>query len=107
MLSEIVAVVRSELVRTRRRGVVLGWLGLTALAAVLINVVMFQVVQSGAVGPAGGPGVNFPTAAQLAAPEGLVAGLGAASSMFGVVTLSFWALLTATDYPLVLDYFIP
>ncbi len=98
MVTDIVNTVRSELVRTRRKGLILGWLGLTVLAAVLINVVMFQVVTTGDAGPAGGPGVTFPTAAALARPDGLVAGLGAAASMFGVVTLSFWALVTATDY---------
>ena len=42
--------------------------------------------------------MRFPDVATLAGPDGLVAGLAAASSMFGVVTLSFWALATATDY---------
>jgi ABC-type transport system involved in multi-copper enzyme maturation permease subunit len=40
----------------------------------------------------------FPDAASLATTHGLVAGLAAASSMFGVVTLSFWAVAVATDY---------
>ncbi|RZU51175.1 hypothetical protein EV385_2976 [Krasilnikovia cinnamomea] len=98
MVTDLVNAVRSELVRTRRKGLILGWLGLTVLAAILINIVMFQVVKSGGAVPANGPGVNFPSAADLARPEGLVAGLGAAASMFGVITLSFWALVTATDY---------
>lgn len=98
MVTDIVNAVRSELVRTRRTGLIVGWPGLTALAAVLINVVMFQVVKTGAAVPAGGPGVSFPTAVELSHSEGLVAGLGAAASMFGVLTLSFWALATATDY---------
>lgn len=98
MLTSIVDAVASELIRTRRKGIVLGWFGLTALAAVLINTVMFQVVQGGTAAPAGGPGVTFPTAAALAQPSGLVAGMSAAASMFGVITLSFWAVVTATDY---------
>jgi ABC-type transport system involved in multi-copper enzyme maturation permease subunit len=99
VLTTIARAARSELVRSRRRGVVLGWFGLTALAAVLINTVMFQIAGDGtAAAPAGGPGVSFPTAAELADPGGLVAGLAAAANMFGVVTLSFWALITATDY---------
>ena len=99
MLTSLVAATRSELVRIRRKGVVLGWFGLTALAAVLINAVMFQVAGGDPAGtPAGGPGVSFPTAADLASSDGLVAGLASAASMFGVVTLSFWALITATDY---------
>jgi hypothetical protein len=99
VLTTIVNATRSELVRIRRKGVILGWLGLTVLAAALINTVMFQVAGTGTgETPAGGPGVSFPTAAELAAPDGLVAGLASAASMFGVITLSFWALVTATDY---------
>jgi ABC-type transport system involved in multi-copper enzyme maturation permease subunit len=91
-------VVASELLRLRRRGVVLGWLGLTAALAVLISVVMFQIVKNGNPPPVNGPGINFPSAATLLSDKGIVAGLSAASSMFGVVTLSFWALATSTDY---------
>lgn len=89
--------VRSELVRLRRPGYLVGWFGLTAVFAALINVVMFQVSSEDA-GPADGPGVSFPSVAELMAADGLVAGLGAASSMFGVVALSFWALAAASDY---------
>lgn len=94
----MLAEVRSELIRTRRRGIALGWIGLTAVLAALINMVMFQVVGDGTAAPADGPGVSFPSAAELAGPGGLVAGLASASSLLGVVTLSFWAILTATDY---------
>lgn len=93
----VTGAVASEGIRLRRRGLLLGWAGLTAVFAVLINFVMFQVSQSDAP-PAGGPGVSFPSTAELLSSDGLVAGLGAASSMFGVVTLSFWALATASDY---------
>ena len=44
------------------------------------------------------PGVAFPTLAELESPSGLMSGLAAASSMFGVVTLSIWAVVTASDY---------
>src|SRR5664279_3484647 len=91
-------VVASELLRLRRSGIALGWLGLTAALAVLINVVMFQIVKNGNPPPLNGPGINFPTAATLLSDKGIVAGLPAASSMFGVVALSFWALATSTDY---------
>jgi ABC-2 type transport system permease protein len=94
MLAEI----RSELVRLRRPRLLAGWFGLMALFAVLINTVMFGTVGNGTGLPPGAPGVAFPTAAELAGPDGLVAGLAAAASMFGVVTLSFWAIATATDY---------
>ncbi|MGB7982414.1 MAG: hypothetical protein WCF36_16665 [Candidatus Nanopelagicales bacterium] len=40
----------------------------------------------------------FPDAAELASPDGLMAGMPAAASMFGIVTLSFWAIAVATDY---------
>jgi ABC-type transport system involved in multi-copper enzyme maturation permease subunit len=94
MLNEL----RSELVRTRRKGLVLGWLGLMALFAVLINSVMFQLGSDATAPPPTGPGVSFPTATQLAGPDGAVAGLASAAGLFGVVTLSFWAIVTATDY---------
>lgn len=89
--------VRSELVRLRRPGYLLGWFGLTAAFAALINIVMFQVSSEGS-GPTTGPGVSFPTVDALLDADGIVAGLGAASSMFGVVTLSFWAIAAAADH---------
>jgi len=64
----------------------------------MINFVMFSTAGKGASLPPGAPGVAFPNAAVLAGPDGLVAGLAAASSMFGVVTLSLWAVAAATDY---------
>jgi ABC-2 type transport system permease protein len=92
------AEVRSELVRLRRPRMMAAWLGLMALFAVMVNTVMFSVVSNGTTLPPGAPGVSFPDAATLEGPDGLVAGLSAAATMFGVVTLSFWATLTATDY---------
>jgi len=94
----MLAATRSELVRLRRPRVLASWFGLTALFAVMINTVMFSTVSSGVALPPGAPGVSFPDAATLAGPDGLVAGLSAASTLFGVITLSFWATLTATDY---------
>ncbi len=94
----MLAVVRSELVRLRRPRLLAAWFGLMAMFAVMINAVMFSVLSSGTTLPPGAPGVSFPDAAALAGPDGVVAGLSAASTLFGVVTLSFWATLTATDY---------
>ncbi len=94
----MLAAFRSELVRLRRPRVLVAWFGLMALFALMVNTVMFGTASSGTALPPGAPGVRFPDAATLAGPDGLVAGLAAASSMFGVVTLSFWALATATDY---------
>lgn len=90
--------VRAELVRLTRPGMLLAWYGLTALFAAMVNTIMFSVAAEGADLPAGAPGVAFPTLTELASPSGLTAGLGAASSMFGVVTLAFWAIAVATDY---------
>lgn len=89
---------RSELLRTRRKGVILGWFGLTALFTIMINMVMAQVVGDTPGPPAAGPGVSFPTLAQWQAADGIAAGLSSAASMYGVVVLSFWAIVTAGDY---------
>ena len=90
------AATRSELVRLARPRMLIGWFGLMAIFAGLINAVMFSMIGGDA--PPAGPGVTFPDAGTLASPDGLVVGLSAAASMFGVVTLSFWAIVTATDY---------
>ena len=94
----MIGVFRSELVRLTRRGVMVGWFGLTAILAVVINVVMFQVVKSSSTPPANGPGVSFPSKTLLLSEHGIVAGLASASSMLGVVALAFWAIATSSDY---------
>lgn len=94
----MINVVRSELVRLRRRGFLFGWFGLTAVMAALVNVVMFQFSKDGATPPSNGPGVAFPTSAQLLSQDGIVAGMAAVSSILGVITLSFWAISAASDY---------
>ena len=91
-------VVRSELIRLQRKGMLLAWLGLTAMFAVLINIVMFEFVAGADGEAADGPGTAFPSLEQLTSAEGLVSGMAAAGSFFGVVTLSFWAIAAATDY---------
>ena len=94
----ILPTLRSELVRLRRRGLLLAWFGLMAGFAVMVNTIMFSTAGDGAALPEGAPRVAFPTAQELATADGLMAGLPSASSMFGVVTLSFWAIAVATDY---------
>ncbi|MFC7843094.1 hypothetical protein ACFY3O_14230 [Streptomyces sp. NPDC001046] len=89
---------RSELLRIRRKGVAFGWFGLTILFTLMINMVMAQVVGASSASPQAGPGVSFPTLAQWQASDGITAGLSSAASMYGVVTLSFWAIATAGDY---------
>ena len=90
-------VVRSELTRLRQRRALLAWFGLMGLFAIMVNTVMGSAVgQLDADLPS--PGVTFPSRAELEAPTGLMAGLSAASNLFGVVTLSLWAYFTAQDY---------
>jgi ABC-type transport system involved in multi-copper enzyme maturation permease subunit len=68
------------------------------LFAAMINTIMVTFVSGGGSMPPGAPGVVFPTLTEMESPSGLMAGLAAASSMFGVVTLSMWAVVTAGDY---------
>jgi len=69
-----------------------------ALFAAMVNTIMVSFVSGGGSLPPGAPGVSFPTLAEMESPSGLMAGLAAASNIFGVVTLSFWAVATASDY---------
>lgn len=92
------AAVQSELTRLRQPRLLVTWFGLMALFAVMINTIMVTFASGGGSLPPGAPGVAFPTLAELESPAGLMAGLAAASNMFGVVTLSFWAVVTAGDY---------
>ena len=92
------AVIWSELTRLRQPRLLLAWFGLMALFALLVNTVMVTFVSGGGSLPPGAPGVAFPTLAKMESPSGLMAGLAAASNMFGIVTLSFWAIVTAGDY---------
>ena len=94
----MIAVVRSELTRLRQPRLLVTWFGLMALFAMMINTIMVTFVTGGASLPPGAPGVAFPTLAEMESPSGVMAGLGAAASMFGVVTLSLWAVATASDY---------
>ena len=92
------AAIWSELTRLRQPRLLLAWFGLMALFALLVNTVMVTFVSGGGSLPPGAPGVAFPTLAQIEGPSGLMAGLAAAANMFGIVTLSFRAVVTATDY---------
>ena len=92
----MIAETRSEMVRLLRPRLLIGWFALIAMFAILVNTVMFSM--TGGDQPPAGPGVVFPDDATLASVEGLVVGLSSAASMFGVVTLSLWALVAAGDY---------
>jgi ABC-2 type transport system permease protein len=94
----MLATTRSEMTRLWRRSYLLGWLGITALFSVFLNVFVFTSASDGAQSSAAGPGGAFPSVADLARSGGLVGGLGAAATLLGVVTLSFWAIAAANDY---------
>ena len=94
----MIGAIRSELTRLGQPRLLITWFGLTALFAAMINTIMVTFLSGGGSMPPGAPGVAFPTLAQMESPSGLMSGLAAASSMFGIVTLSFWALATASDY---------
>ena len=94
----MIAAVRSELTRLRQPRLLLVWLGLMTMFAMMINTIMVRFVSGGGSLPPGAPGVAFPTLAEMESPSGLMAGLAAASNMFGIVTLSMWAVATAGDY---------
>jgi ABC-type transport system involved in multi-copper enzyme maturation permease subunit len=94
----MVAALRSELTRLAQPRLLVTWFGLMALFAAMVNTIMVTFVSGGGSLPPGAPGVAFPTLAEMESPSGVMAGLAAAANMFGVVTLSFWALATASDY---------
>lgn len=94
----MIVVIWSELTRLRQPRLLLAWFGLMALFALLVNTIMVTFVSGGGSLPPGAPGVAFPTLAEMEGPSGLMAGLAAAANMFGIVTLSFWAVVTAGDY---------
>ena len=88
----------SELTRLAQPRILLVWFGLMAAFALLVNAVMATVVMSASPMDLPSPGVTFPSLSELESPSGPVAGLAAASNMFGIVTLSAWAFFTAQDY---------
>ncbi len=94
----MIAAIRSELTRLGQPRLLITWFGLMALFAMLVNTIMVTFVSGGGSLPPGAPGVAFPTLAEMESPSGLMAGLAAASNMFGIVTLSLWAVATAGDY---------
>lgn len=94
----MIAAIRSELTRLRQPRLLLAWFGLMALFAMLVNTIMVTFVSGGGSLPPGAPGVAFPTLAEMESPSGLMAGLAAASNMFGIVSLSLCAVATAGDY---------
>jgi len=89
---------RSELTRLNHRSVRLGWIGLTAALTAMFVTVVFTAASSGTPIPSSAPGGSFPSLAELTGPNGQVAGLGAAATILGVISLAYWAIATASDY---------
>lgn len=94
----MIRVIRSELVRLWRPRLLAGWFGLTALFAVMVNTIMYSSAETLGSGPRVGPGATFPTLEALEQADGIIAGLASASTLFGVITLAFWAVSAASDY---------
>lgn len=94
----IINATRSELIRLRRHSFTVGWLGLTGLLTALFTTFVFVAAADGTAIPSAAPGGTFPSAAELVGPDGRVLGLSAASTILGVVALSFWAVAAASDY---------
>ena len=89
---------RSELTRLNHRSFRVGWLGLTTLLTAMFTTIIFQAASGGTPIPSSAPGGSFPSLAELTGAHGQVAGLGAAATILGVVTLAYWAIATASDY---------
>jgi ABC-type transport system involved in multi-copper enzyme maturation permease subunit len=94
----MIPAIRSELTRLRQPQLLITWFALMALFTAMVNTIMVSFVSGGGSLPPGAPGVAFPTRAEMQSETGIMAGLAAASNMFGIVTLSFWAVVTAGDY---------
>ncbi len=92
------AATRSEVTRLRRRSFTLGWLGVTAVLAFMITTFSFVAAGDGTQVPSAAPGGGFPSAAELAGGDGRMLALGAAATILGVVSLSFWAVSASSDY---------
>ncbi len=87
-------VLKSELIRLIRPSFIAGGIGGMAAFGAISTVIGFAAAgKSGA-----GPGQYIPTEAALAAPDGYAAGLMLAANLIGIITLSFWAIATASDY---------
>jgi ABC-2 type transport system permease protein len=91
----MIRVVRSELVRLRAPGFVLGGGGLMTFFAVLATAVVFFTAGSGT---ASLPRTEGVTMALVEAPDGMFAGLQLFVNMLGVVALVVWAMSVTSDY---------
>jgi hypothetical protein len=86
--------IKAELIRLQRPSFYIGGIGLMAIFGVLATLISFSAAgRTGA-----GPAAYFPSEAALAQHDGLVAGLALGSQLIGIVTLSLWAIATASDY---------
>ncbi len=87
-------VLKSELIRLKRPSFLAGGVGGMGAFAAVSTIIGFAAAGSTGVGP----GAYIPSEAALAAPDGYVAGLILAANLVGIISLSFWAIATASDY---------
>jgi ABC-2 type transport system permease protein len=91
----IASAFRSEWIKLRRRGLLLGTFGGLTLAASLFSVLTFS--QAAAVGPGR---AGLPSLQQLALPNGLIHGLDFALILLGIVAFGLAAAQMASEYSL-------
>jgi ABC-type transport system involved in multi-copper enzyme maturation permease subunit len=85
----------SEMIRFRRTGLI--GAGIMAAFTVLVTTLTFVGFDESA-GPGPGGGRALPGATDLAAADGLMAGLASAATMIGIVALALFATSVARDY---------
>jgi ABC-type transport system involved in multi-copper enzyme maturation permease subunit len=88
---------RSEWIKLRRPGMILGGAG-TIVGFAILTVVLTLTTASATPTDEGGPGGEGLTLAQLAATDGLAAILATAATFIGVVALSVFAISIASEY---------
>lgn len=87
---------RSQLIRLRRRSILLGWSGAMIGFALLATVLTLSRVGGE---PGAGPGESRAfTVAGLSAPDGMAELISVSATFLGVLTLGLFATLMANDY---------
>ena len=87
----------AEWIMMRRRSFVLGWLGPIIFFAILATFMTFQMTEN-VTGQTRGPFGEFPGIERLQQSSGLVAGLDAASTFIGIISLSLFAVTMARQF---------
>lgn len=94
VFADTVASFRSELLKLRRRSLLLGTLAATLVATAIGAIPMFVGLDKDMTGPGG----QRVTRATLKAAGGLAKGIEASSTLFGVLVLSLAAISVANEY---------